>query len=294
MLLNTCNRIEFIGAVSNPDAVLPLLRRILRFESLKPDAYYLRRGPEAFEHTAVLAAGLLSQMPGEGHIVGQIKEALDEALRRQWGGSLLREWCDALLHVSKSIRGRTGPLLRNLEIEDLCVEFLESECAALAGKRVVVIGTGTVGCGLIERLLPRSVRLDWLYHSQRPDLPEGAADQVSLGTLNQLRDCLPAADIVISAAASPGHVLHQGHAPFFDQEKPVLLVDLAIPRNIAPELDGLTSNLKVVDMDDLKAWSRRESVDLVRVYELSRDVVKQHAELYERLVNSLQSGNAGQ
>jgi glutamyl-tRNA reductase len=72
------------------------------------------------------------------------------------------------------------------------------------------------------------------------------------------------------------------------------MVDLAIPRNIAPELNGITSNLRVVDMDDLKAWSRRRSVDLVRVYELSREVVKEHAELYERLVNSFQNGNSRQ
>lgn len=294
MLLNTCNRIEFVGLVSNPDDVMPLIRRILHFDTLKPDAFYLRRAGEAFEHMAVLTAGLLSQMPGECHIVGQVKDALEDATQRQWAGPLIREWVASMLHVSKEIRGLTSPLLRNIEIEDLCVEFLQSECPSLAGKRVVVIGAGIVGRGLIERLLPQLSRMDWIYHAQCPDLPDGSDDRVSLGTFNQLRDRLAQADIVISAAASPGHILHQGHAPFFDQEKSVLMVDLAIPRNIAPELNGITSNLRVVDMDDLKAWSRRRSVDLVRVYELSREVVKEHAELYERLVNSFQNGNSRQ
>lgn len=290
-LSNTCNRVEFIGVVSNPDDVMPLIQRILRFDGLKPDAFYVRRGYQAFEHMAVLTAGLLSQTPGECHIVGQLKDMLDHAVERGWAGPLMREWMDSTLHTSKDIRQATSPLLRGLEIEDMGIEFLASACPNLAAKRVIVIGSGVVGQGLVERLLPLGVAVDWIYHVNRPAPPAGAEGRVFIGDFNQLRGRLGEADIVVSATTSPGHVLHQGHAPFFDQEKSILMVDLAIPRNISPELHGLTPNLRVVDLDDLKAWSRRQSVDLVRVYELSRQIAREHMDLYERLVRSLQSGH---
>lgn len=290
-LSNTCNRIEFVGVVSNPDAVMPLISRILRFDGLKPDAFYVRRGYKAFEHMAVLTAGLLSQTPGECHIVGQLKDMLDYAAERGWAGPLMREWMDSTLHTSKDIRQVTSPLLRAVEIEDMGIEFLASQCPKLAEKRVIVIGSGVVGQGLVERLLPYGGKVDWIYHTNRPAPPSGAEDRVSIGDFNQLRGRLGDADIVVSATSSPGHVLHQGHAPFFDQEKSILMVDLAIPRNISPELHGLTPHLRVVDLDDLKAWARRQSVDLVRVYELSRQIAKEHMDLYERLVRSLQNRN---
>jgi glutamyl-tRNA reductase len=292
VLLNTCNRIEFIGTVSSPASILPLLQRLLRFDGLKADTYYVRRGMAAFEHLAVLTAGLLSQTPGEGHITAQVKEALDYAAERTWAGPLMHEWGDSALHTAKDMRQVTAPLLRGLEIEDLGIEYLTAEYPSLAGKRVMVIGSGVIGQCLVERILPKGASVDWIYHATRPELPPNADNRVFIGDFNRLRERLPEADVVIAATSSAGHILHQGHAPFLDQEKPILMLDLAIPRNIAPELSGLTPKLRVVDLDDLKAWSRRHSDDLVRVYELSRQVVREHTELYERLVRSLQSGNA--
>jgi glutamyl-tRNA reductase len=293
-LLNTCNRVEFIGIVSGIEDVLALAQRLLGFEALKPDAFYVRSGSAAFEHVAVLSAGLLSQTPGECHITAQVKEALDYAGDRGWAGPLMRAWVDSALHTAKDIRQVTGPLLRGQEIEDLGLEFLTALRPQLKEQRVMVIGTGVVGEGLVKRLLVQGARVDWIYHTRKPEIPPEVASRIWLGDFNQLRTRLAKTDVVLSATSSAGHVLHQGHAPFFDQEKPILMVDLAIPRNIAPELNGLTPNLRVVDLDDLKTWSRRHSEDLVRVYELSRRVVQEHTDLYERLVKTLQNRNAGE
>jgi siroheme synthase-like protein len=76
LLLNTCNRIEVHAVVGRHADPTPLLACILGFDRLEPHQYYVKRGYEAFEHISLLTAGLFSQVPGENHIVSQVKEAL--------------------------------------------------------------------------------------------------------------------------------------------------------------------------------------------------------------------------
>jgi precorrin-2 dehydrogenase/sirohydrochlorin ferrochelatase len=296
LVLNTCNRIELLAVASGREDVADVLRRILGFDHLRADDYYLKRGFEAFEHVAVTCAGLLSQTPGENHIVAQVKEALELAVTRGWASGMVQEWVAAGLHVSKDIRQVTGPMLKNYEIEDLCLQYLAAECPGLAARRTLVLGAGLVGEGLVRRLLahdPASV-CTWCYHVNRPAVPPEWQGRVTLCTLNDLRHALADVELVLCATASSGHVLHQGHAPFFDQEKDIRIVDLAMPRNVAPELNGLMPNLSVVDLDDLKHWFRREAVDMARVFEGSTRVAQEHRELYDRIIRSLQGGHADQ
>jgi len=294
LLLNTCNRIEFVGIVSKDVSIEGLLKRIMAFFHLKEEEYYVKRGFEAFDHLAIVCAGLLSQSPGENHIVAQVKEALDYATQHGWAGGMMQGWIGSALHVSKDIRQVTGPLLQNREIEDLCVDYLQAECQGLAGKRIMVLGTGMVGSGLLQRFYALGHECEWCYHLNKPDLPAAWQPRVTLSTFNVLPAHLPKVDIVICTAASPGYILHKGHAPFFDQEKEILIMDLAMPRNVEPALDQLTPELKVVDLDGLKRWYHREVLDMARVFELSKQLVGEHRDHYDKIIKSFQGGNAGE
>ena len=291
MLLNTCNRIELIGIVSKESSIVDLLKRIMAFFHLKEEEYYVKRGFEAFAHLAEVSAGLLSQSPGENHIVAQVKEALDYAAQRGWAGAMMRGWIDAALHMSKDIRHVTSPLLQNREIEDLCVDYLKAECPGFERKRIMVLGTGMVGSGLMRRFVERGHDCEWCYHVNKPDLPASWKKRVALSTFNDLPTHLPKADIIVCTATSPGYILHKGHAPFLDQEKDILIMDLAMPRNVEPALDNLTPDLKVVDLDGLKRWYHREILDMAKVFELSKLLVSEHRELYDKIIQSFQGGN---
>jgi glutamyl-tRNA reductase len=109
--------------------------------------------------------------------------------------------------------------------------------------------------------------------------------------MNEVRDNLASADVVLCATASEGHVLHMGHAPFFDQERCTVVVDLAMPRNVAPELDGVADSIRVLDLDDLKHWYRREKADMARIFEISNNVLEQHRDMYDKLLTSFQGRN---
>lgn len=294
MLLNTCNRIEFIGVTSRETGIEDILKRVMAFFHLKEDEYYVKRGAEAFAHMAYVAAGLLSQSPGEGNIVGQIKEAAEYAASKDWAGGMIQEWISAAMHVSKAIRQTTSPLLGHLEIEDLCADFATAQGGDMKGKRVLVIGTGIVGAGVLSRFLDLGCECEWAYHINKPELPAEWKDRVRLSNFNDFPTLLPKVDLVLCAAASQGHVLHRGHAPFFDQEKDILIIDLSMPRNVEPGMDGVTSGIKVVDLDGLKRWHRREILDMVKVFELGKAVVDEHADMYARIIQSFQGGNQGE
>jgi glutamyl-tRNA reductase len=293
MILNTCNRIELHVVAADHEETRLLLERLMGFDGLNPSGFYVKRGMDAFRHSAVLLAGLLSQTPGENHIVAQVKNAVADAVERGWGAGMLQGWLSSSMHVAKHIRAETQPLLRDFEIEDLCLDYLVSEQSEFLEAPLMVLGAGVVGCGVVKRFLARSPRgtCIWCYHVNRPDIAEDVTDRITLCDFNALRDKLASASAIVCATSSPGHVLHQGHAPFLDQEHEVSIVDLAMPRNVAPELDGVTSSIHVVDLDDLKHWYRREAADMSQIMERSYRITTEHQEMYEKLTSSFQGGN---
>lgn len=293
MILNTCNRIELhIVAADDPDTHR-VVERLMGFHSLDQSGYYVKKGMEAFRHSAMLLAGLLSQTPGENHIVAQVKEAVADAVDSGWAAGMMQGWLSSALHVAKHIRAETQPLLRDFEIEDLCLDYLAAETAVLEEDTLMILGTGIVGEGVLKRFLERSPegQCIWCYHRQKPTLPDGSEPRVRICDFNALRDELAHASTIVCATASPGHILHLGHAPFLDQESQVTIVDLAMPRNVAPDLDGVSASIHVADLDDLKHWYRREGADMTEIMERSVRTATDHRDMYDKLTSSFQGRN---
>ena len=291
MILNTCNRVEVIAVASKETITNGILRHILGFDKLKEDKFYLKHGEEAYEHLCMVSSGMLSQTPGESHISAQMKAALTDAQQRGWAGSMMQEWVSSLLHVSKHIQTEVAPSLRKEEIEDLALKYLEAHSPDLASKTLMVLGAGMIGQGLVRDAVPKVGKIIWCYHINRPDV-SNVWKNVELCTFNSIKDSLGEADIIVSATEAPGYVLHSGHAPFFDQEKKLILVDLGMPRNIEPALAGLSPELRIVDLDGLKHWYRRETAEMDEIFHRCHGIIGEHQEQYERIIKSFQGGNA--
>ena len=294
MILNTCNRVEVIAAVSEETERNGILRHVMGFTSLKEDKFYLKSGKEAFEHLCLVTAGMLSQTPGENHITAQMKEALESAKARGWAGNMVQEWISNTLRVSKVIKNEVAPLLHNYEIEDLALKYLEGTGCDLAQSTIMVLGAGMVGKGLVKDSLPSAAKIIWCYHVNKPELPEESSGKVELCTFNEMKNRITEADVIVSATDSPGHLLHLGHAPFFNQERPVTVIDLGMPRNIDPELDELSSDITIVDLDGLKYWYRRELTDMNEILPRCRALIAEHQDLYAKITNSFKNGNAAE
>jgi len=294
MILNTCNRVELIGVVSHSKAINALLLRIMGFDCLKPKDYYIKRGAEAFDHVAIVVSGLLSQTPGESNIVGQIKAALDQAVQARWANGMMKEWISSALHVSKSIRHKTEPLLRRVEIEDLCMEYLRDTVKKPAGIRAMVIGTGTTGTGLVRNILALNpdINCAWCYHRNKPDLPDSWKKRVAILPFSSIPSELKNTDIVVCAASSQEPVIRNEHAGAFNRKKKTLVIDLAIPRNVDPVL-GTSANVRLTGLDELKQWHLNRQIDMKKIMELANVTLSDHKEYYEKIIGSFQSGNKG-
>ena len=286
VLLNTCNRVEIVAVVSEETSRNGILRHVLGFSRLKEDKFYLKTDERAFEHLCLTVSGMLSQTPGENHVTAQVKEALDLARRRGWAGALMQEWVSSALRVSKAIKNRVAAPARDMEIEDLVLRYLAARRPDLNEASVLLLGAGVVGRSLAEKLLPEARRLIWCYHVNRPAPPSDPARHAELCTFGELRDRLAQADVVLSAADAPGHLLHAAHAPFLDPERNVLLIDLGMPRNLDPALGEISPQIELVDLDALKYWHRRELVDLDALLARCRAIVNEHAALYEKTAGS--------
>ncbi len=294
MVLNTCNRVEVIAVVSEETARNGILRHIMGFTHFKEDKFYLKTGKEAFEHLCLVTAGMLSQTPGENHITAQMKDALETAKERGWAGNMTQEWISTALHVSKAIKNMVSPLLHSYEIEGLSLRYLESQQQLDQNTTLMVLGSGMIGQGLVTDSVPKVGKIIWCYHVNQPEISSDWKDTVELCTFNDMKNRITDADIIVCAADAPGHLLHLGHAPFFNQERTVTVIDLGMPRNVDPELDELSSDISVVDLDGLKYWYRRELTDMNQILSSSRAIIAEQDVLYEKITSSFKGGNAAE
>ncbi|MCK4563427.1 MAG: hypothetical protein KAU94_01990, partial [Verrucomicrobia bacterium] len=205
---------------------------------------------------------------------------------RGWAGNMTQEWVSSALYVSKLIKNQMAPLLHGYEIEDLALRYLEANGKDLASSTIMVLGAGTIGKGLVKDSLPKAEKIIWCYHVNPPEISKEWNGKIELCTFNDMKERITDADIIISATESPGHLLHRAHAPFFNQERPVMLLDLGMPRNIDPELDNLSSDITVVDLDGLKYWYRRELTDMNDILSRSRAIVAENQDFYDKIANS--------
>lgn len=285
MLLNTCNRIELLAAVSEGVLQSGILERLLRFDTLSHDAYYVKTGFDAFAHLCSVAAGMDSQMPGEFHVVSQIKDALDEACTLGWGSSIIRGWSDAAFHVSKDIRHAIGTLLDVEEIEDVALRFADHASSMTRGRPALVMGTGVLGKGLIHGMRNRGYDCYWAYHVNRPEPVEG----VALVGINELDAILPSCGVVFSALSVSEPVLVEARHRQLFSEKGVLLVDLGMPRNFDPDLGG--GAVRIADLDVLKQWHRAQNGSLGQAKKICRKVLEEHRSIYESMRSGMRSAD---
>jgi glutamyl-tRNA reductase len=288
-LVNTCNRIELHAVVSDqPEAEL-LMRRILGFDCLGEHECYCLRGAAALRHTSVLLAGLLSQTPGETHIVAQVKDAFGAAGEAGWADSMMKEWLSSSLHIAKDIRRTVGPLLKGSGIEDLCLDYLAAREDEPLRDGLVVLGTGAIGRGVVERSLHRypGLMVMWGYYRNSPQTPAGWGDRVCLAPFDSMREVLESSHAVVCAVSSPGHILGAENALWLERDKDIHIVDLGVPRNVDPAIAAGRPHIHVADLDDLKHWYRREAADLAEVMLVADRIIREHEDMYLKLVCGL-------
>ncbi len=289
MILNTCNRVEIYAILQPSEQIIKSITHIMRLDEYSENQYYTFQGEAAFAHLAKVTAGLLSQTPGENYITAQLKESLTTAIDAGYAGRLLQDVVEITLHTARQIRNTVAPILHCTEIEELALKYIQMQTELLQNQHVMIIGTGVIGQALIQSFTPHTAHITWVYHKNCPTLPEDSS--IALCQLNHLKDQLESTDIIITAVDVDNPILHQGHTPFFDIDRKVLAIDLSLPRNIAQNITEMLPQLKLVNLDDLKHWYRREICNMEEIMQLAQHQIDTDQKSYTQFLNSLIGNN---
>ena len=274
VILSTCNRVEIYAATSlDPQQAFAGLHEFLitchDYRDPLSDEIYKLNEPHSIEHLFKVASGLDSMVLGETEILGQLKTAYDLALKHNHTGARLNKAFQKAFNVAKHIRTHTNIQRGSVSVGSVAVELAEKIFNALADRHVMVIGAGDTSEKTARALLSRGAK-SILVTNRSHDKALALAAELG-GRAVKFEDWageFANIDIVISSTAAPHHILDRPKlAPLMKLRKnrPLLLIDIAVPRDIEPEVNFL-DNVYLYNIDDLQAIAadylkqRREEV----------------------------------
>ena len=249
-VLQTCNRAERYVVTEDPADGQRALRETLPDV---PDASIVEMGHErSLRHLLGVAAGLESLVPGEDQILGQVRDAYEDARHVGGLGPVLDEAVTKAIHVGERARTETAINEGVVSLGSAAVELADRECE-LGDATAVVIGAGEIAT-LAAKALDARTDIDQLVVANRT-VPhaEHVASTVDVPAeatgLDSLPETIAVADLVVSATASAEPVV--GTDTFEDGGRTVV-VDIGQPRDVSPGADHLP-DVDVFDLDDLEA-----------------------------------------
>src|SRR5437016_4084957 len=261
VLLSTCNRVEIYGTTRKATAHIKSLLQLLCAEQRDLDPQiYLYEGAAAVRHLLRVAAGLDSMVLGETEITGQIKNAYEIARNAGLTGRVLNRLFQRAFQATKEIRSRTGIGRGAVSIKSSAVELVEKTLGDLSRQSIMVIGAGQMAECCVRLLVKKGAR-SILIANRSFDRAIDLAIQCG-GQAVCLGDCLfemPDVDVVIAATNSAETLLSCDDIENLmkaRRNRPLLLIDLSVPRNIDAAVTGL-DNVSLFNIDDLEALARR-------------------------------------
>ncbi|RLM22852.1 glutamyl-tRNA reductase [Brenneria alni] len=327
VLLSTCNRTELYLSVEEQGIQREqLIEWLCQYHQLNPDdvsnSLYWHQGNAAVSHLMRVASGLDSLVLGEPQILGQVKKAFAESQRgRSLSGELERLFQKSFT-VAKRVRTETDIGASAVSVAFAACTLARQIFESLADVNVLLVGAGEtielVARHLREHQVHRMVIANRTHERAQALATEVGAEVI---TLSELDEQLVHADIVISSTASTLPIIGKGmmeRTLKARRNQPMLMVDIAVPRDIEPEV-GKLPNVYLYSVDDLHAiiqhnlaqrkaaaiqaesivqqessdfmaWMRAQSaVETIRDYRAQADELR--AEMTARALAAIQQGN---
>jgi glutamyl-tRNA reductase len=260
VILSTCNRVEITLTTEDsvdPESVVDAF--LSDCKSVSPSAIgphlYRHEGREAIHHLFRVAASLDSMVIGEPQILGQLKTAY--AAAKDCGA--VCGWLDSLMtrafSVAKRVRSETGIGQMAVSVSYAAVELARKIFGSLTNRTVMIVGAGKMS-ELAARHLRRSGASHVFVTNRTHDRAVEMAKLFQGTPVEYTRfvSMLPEVDIVITSSGAPHYILHKEEMQRVisaRRNKPMFLIDIAVPRNIEPSVNDL-DNVFLYDIDDLQ------------------------------------------
>jgi glutamyl-tRNA reductase len=274
VLLSTCNRVEIYGTTASwvQGKVQRLFRQLCPADVDLTPHLYVKEGAAAVEHLFSVTSGLDSMVIGETEITGQVKNAYQAAQQAGLTGHILNRLFQTALQIGKEIRTKTAIGRGATSVGSVAVELAEKVFAGdLSDKTVMILGAGKMGEACVRHLAKRGAKLVLVanrsFERARLLASEFGGRPLSF---DDRMSAMTEADIVVSSTGCPTTILHKNEIAAIlpmRRNRPLILIDIAVPRDIAPDVEEL-GNVYLYNIDHLEAIVRENS--RMREQELSK------------------------
>ena len=268
-ILSTCNRTELYAVVSTPDEGREALRAFILEERNLPaevfeEFFYFLEGDDAIRHLFRVSGGLESQILGEGQILSQVKDAQAAAQLHRTMGAVLDSLFRFAVTAGKRVRTETEISRGAVSVSSAAIELAQETLGGFDGKAILILGTGKMG-ELAAKQLP-SYRFDKIYVANRTlESAQQLAERIGGEAVpfHAMQEALETVDMLVCSTGAPHYVLTPSEmAPVVAKRngRPLLIVDVSVPRNIDPALGSLPG-ITVYDVDDLQSVAARNRME---------------------------------
>jgi glutamyl-tRNA reductase len=290
VVLSTCNRSELYGVADA--AFAPITETLEEFltsyhgisRAEIDGRIYRWTGADALRHLFRVAAGLDSMLLGEAEILGQLRSAYGKALENGSTGPLLNRAFQGALEVGKRVRSETEVGARPMSVALAGVKLAERVFGNLKGRAALVVGAGAVAEQVVEHLRNRgigSLRVVNRSFDRAAELATSMGGEAI--AWDSLERVLAAPDIIVTSVGNVGALLTRDmleRAIASRGGRPIFVVDLGIPRNVASDAAGLY-NLYLYNIDDLgeivEENKRAREAEIPR----AEAIIAEHVEKFE-------------
>lgn len=292
LILSTCNRVEVLAHTANGSTNLrDFLREHFRVEpSLYEPHLYEYRQNEVVRHVFRVASSLDSMVVGEPQILGQVKEAY--ATARAAGA--VQSYLDLLLTrafaVAKRVRTETAVGSSSVSVASCAVDLAGRIFGSLQGKQVCLVGAGKMSELAARHLLSRGAGPIFVAnrtYERAQSMAKGFAGHAI--RFDDLYEHCEHADIIITSTGAPVAIFRREHGERFlsrRKNRPMFFIDIAVPRDVDPEMNKL-DGIFVYDIDDLQQAASAHSSERNKEAERAERIVDEEVERFQARVQSL-------
>jgi glutamyl-tRNA reductase len=307
VIISTCNRVELYGVMADEeeDAQQQMVDFLAYFHDIAPEEFVsslmFRSGEAVAAHLFQTAAGLRSLVLGEAQIQGQVRKAYTTAQRVRSVGRILSRLFPAAIATGKRVRHETTLGMGAASVSQAGVALARQRFGSLEGCCVLLVGSGEVSELAAQNLLANGASdLVVVNRTYENGLELAKRYGARARCFDELVDAIADADIVISSTAAPTTVIHRSHIEqafhlrarrqeqqqgVFALAQEMLLIDLAVPRDIAADVTDI-AGVHLCTVDDLQEVVNATLAQRSSAVTQAQDIVTQQVSEFNAFLRS--------
>lgn len=250
-ILTTCNRTELYGISENPFQLIKLLCKYTKGSLEDFDRLgYVYIEKEAVSHTFLVGAGLDSQILGDFEVISQLRNSFKEAKEEDMLNTYMERLINTVIQASKRIKNETELSTGATSVSFAAVHYLMENIPQISEKNILLFGTGKIGRNTVENLVKHIDNKDITLINRTKEKADSIGGKYNLlvRDFKNLRSEINRADVVIVATGAQQPTITKAEVQ--EREKPLWILDLSVPRNVARDVEDLKT-VRCIDVDEL-------------------------------------------